>query len=202
MRRLLPLVLLLCAAPAFAFSYNPSYMELMVGETGRAFATTAGFGLPLGAPSATFDAEPAGIVSIVGGISSPGYSGTIEITGVAPGTARIFVTINGARTPVGLVQVSACEGVKVEVPSVIRAKENEEVTIVPKTTGAAPVRYEWYRGLIGDTREPLRGGILLFYTPKTAGTHPIWLRVSDRCSTTTLQLRIETGPTKARAVRR
>lgn len=80
-------------------------------------------------------------------------------------------------------QVSTCEAISImEEPSSRIASEGSQVVLTVSATGAAPLRYQWYRGISGDTSNPIEGANAASLTIAATASAVFWARISNDCS--------------------
>jgi PKD repeat protein len=61
----------------------------------------------------------------------------------------------------------------------------QSVTLSVTAAGTAPLHYQWYRGISGDTSDPISGAVSDSYaTPPLPATSRFWVRVSNECGST------------------
>ncbi|MBK8476249.1 MAG: hypothetical protein IPL39_08000, partial [Opitutaceae bacterium] len=65
-------------------------------------------------------------------------------------------------------------------------------------TGTAPLTYQWYIGISGDTAQPVAGATSASFSPVVTGTTSYWVRVTNAAgaaSSTTAVITIASAPT-------
>jgi poly(beta-D-mannuronate) lyase len=125
---------------------------------------------------------------------------SLEVTGLTPETEYTFrvLATNGtpstpsneatATTDVQLLPIIAVEPEDQLVPS------GSSITLSVEATGPAPLTYQWFTGMSGDTASPVEGATASsFTTPILEATTSYWVRVSnangsDDSVTTTIEV--------------
>lgn len=142
------------------------------------------------------------LVSLAGVLDyqHPVWSGTIHVTGLAPGTAEI---VSGGRL-YAVVEVTCgfVEPVSAIAP-VIAAKKGEPVKLAVTTSTETGRVLQWYAGRAGDTSRPLAStGDELTITPPAAGTHYVWVSAQSACAASSAEFRIDVVNPRRRSVGR
>lgn len=126
------------------------------------------------------------------------------IRALKPGTAHISIRAGG--TPALLTVTVLCDrvGKGAAVLPVVTTQPNVPVTLRLTISGMEQPIIDWYGGQVGDYRNPLPlSGSTIDYTPTTTGTHLVWARVQDECSSLGVAFRVDVlASSRKRASRR
>jgi hypothetical protein len=61
---------------------------------------------------------------------------------------------------------------------------NTTVTLTVATSSATTVTYQWFRGTVGDTSNPVGTNSTSFTTPPVTGSNTYWVRATNNCGST------------------
>jgi hypothetical protein len=82
-----------------------------------------------------------------------------------------------------------------EQPASQNIAANGTATMFVSTSSATTVTYQWFRGLVGDTTNPVGTNSATFTTPPLTTTTPYWVRATNTCgATNSEQATITVGP--------
>jgi hypothetical protein len=198
-------LLALFLVPSSAFAHqearlNPSITSVRVGETRNIEVGIHHMsGLNITMWRFVFHTPQPNLISLAGIVDyqHPVWSGTIHVTGLAPGTAEI---VSGSRL-YAVVEVTCgfVEPVSAIAP-VIAAKKGEPVKLAVTASTETGRVLQWYAGRDGDTSRPLASaGDDLTITPPAAGTHYVWVSAQSACAASSAEFRIDVANPRRRA---
>ena len=148
--------------------------NLTVGVNGSFTVTASGY------PVATLSESgslPNGVTftsatGVLGGTPAPGTDGVFPITFTAHNGIGTDATQNFTLTVGAAPSITTSPGNRT-----INAGQTAILTVT--ATGTAPLTYQWYQGLTGDTSTPVGIGNASFTTPPLSATTNYWVRVSN-----------------------
>jgi hypothetical protein len=95
------------------------------------------------------------------------------------------------------VEVQACANKPVftQQPASQNIASNATATLTVATTSSTTVTYQWFRGVVGDTTNPVGSNSTSFTTPALTTTTQYWVRATNTCgATSSEQATITVGP--------
>jgi hypothetical protein len=140
---------------------------------------------------------------------SRGGGQSIEVTGFAPGTARIYIAneygaISSGGAVMATVTVTCPQWTARAGTAAIAAIVKDAVTLRIVIDGADPIGIDWFRGTSGDVREPLAlsGGRSLTIRTDTIGPLNVWASIRGACGAVPVQFSIDVRAPRRRAAGR
>jgi hypothetical protein len=77
-----------------------------------------------------------------------------------------------------------CTGATISAqPQSQSIQSGQTATLLVTATGTAPLSYQWYQGISGDTSSPVGANSNSFTTPALTSTRSYWVRVANSCGT-------------------
>lgn len=197
------IALAITTSTAFAYEeprLDPAVMEIFVGQTAEVGVRVfhlSGLNYTMWRYSFTTDRPDA--VHLGGRLEyeHPVWNGTIEVTGLAPGTAALIA--GGRLWGTVHVRCGYVEPLQAASPVVI-AKKGEPVRlsiIAPSEPGRV---LQWYAGRKDDTSHPLAANFTDLEIPSLEpGTHYVWISSTSPCATSSTEFRIDVQVPRRRA---
>ena len=180
MRRLLLLALLFSAVTVEA-SWLPEFSQkrvvLHAGESATLTVRKRWTGLvDYGFEGWQFGSDNSRVARVSGGVPKEGGPGEVRIEAVKPGTARIYL-VGGGGPFVTITVTEALPALEVHVggPLTIHVGRSATYTAISSDTNAT---FQWYRGEVGDTRDPYATGPEMQFTPELRGESKFWVKVT------------------------
>jgi len=109
---------------------------------------------------------------------------TVSIINTATNAVATLGSGNGFNNPQGVAAMSASPPIIATQPAsqVISAGQTAALSVV--VTSAAPLSYQWYQGLAGDTSSPIEGAVgSSFTTSALTSTTSYWVQVTSAAGT-------------------
>ncbi|MEW6366948.1 MAG: YCF48-related protein [Acidobacteriota bacterium] len=135
-----------------------AYQGWAVGDGGLILSTTDG--------GATWTPEASGVTTNLWGICM-----ITPDLGYASGTGGTILKKAPACNPASITSH----------PSSQTISNGQSATLSVSADGTAPLNYQWYRGLTGDTSTPVGTNSSTYVTPPLTATTNYWVRVSNAC---------------------
>lgn len=200
---------LLIAGGALAWIplFPVSQVTLRIGEQVQVPVTAAWSGLD---PTWTqyhweFVSADESVAFVEGVLENPHPSGTISITGIAPGDTSVRIGRNGNWPWLRIHIVCGAEPSVIAAKPVIAALQGQAVSVQAITPVAARAVFLWYSGRIGDNSHPITDGGAgpeLRLMTSTAGTSYVWVVARTSCSESMAEFRIDVAPLRRRSAGR
>lgn len=126
---------------------------------------------------------------------------SLYLRALRPGTAHVSIHAGG--TPALLTVTVLCDrvGQAAALMPVVTTQPNVAVTLRLSLSGMENPVIDWYAGAVGDYRNPIpASGATISFTPATAGTHAVWARLQDDCSSLGVAFRVDALASSRRRV--
>ncbi len=95
---------------------------------------------------------------------------------------RVFNACGQADSVTATVSINTCAPPSITVqPQSQSITSGQTATLSVTATGTAPLYYQWYEGVSGDTRQPVGSNASSFTTPALTATTSCWVRVFNAC---------------------
>ena len=201
-RRTLMLTFLVVTATAAHASWWPvlsnDYVSLETGQETTVTVRAQWSGLvDYGFVPWHFRSSDERVAIVEGSLERPGTTGTLKITAVGPGTAKIYTNTGGGPYGTILVKQDDTPLQIAATPAIV----NRPVTLTAINPPYLSTSW-WYLGKIGDQSQPLGIGTEVTFTPSTTGITYVWIWSVTPLAASSAELAIDVrAAARTRAVR-